>query len=220
MPREPEAVGSNDRNAERELLLEEYRAFRTALSEVESAGETRVNLFLAVSTGVVAVVGLGADAPLGEGSAPPMLFLLLVALLLVGIATLARTVHRNQITDRYKERLDRIRDHLAGPGTQVRELVDWGVPSCRKIHWLGFLFPTRGGLVDIQILLNSFIAAALLGAAAMSHGAPLTPTEGLIAGSIAGFLVAWYFQRWRVMARMKKGSGKRTERCETGSAQR
>jgi hypothetical protein len=201
MAGEPEADAYN-RHEERELLLEEYRAFRTALSEVESAGETRVNLFIAVSTGMAAVAALrGDDAMVGtDGRVSPTLFLLLIALLLVGIATLARTVHRNEVATHYRRQLDDIRVHLAGGSERVRELVDWKGSTRPDIHWLGFLFPTRGGLMEIQMLLNSFIAAALLGAAAMNCAAVLylTRSNALTAGSIAGFLAAWYLQYWRV----------------------
>lgn len=192
------------------LLLEEYRACREFVTSNETAGETRVNLFLTLNSALVAILALGGgawfSAPKGPGGM--VLILLIVALLLVGRTVLTRTVRRNLVTTEVLHRVEDIRDELARGHPDVERLLVWQperadadgrLPRRQRelLQFQHFLVPAKGGLAEMVALLNSFLCGALAGALALHAPVALTAMGGfdpalvLGAAAVAGFLAGW-----------------------------
>jgi len=192
------------------FLLEEYRHLTESFLRNEELGERRVSFFITLTTAVI-----GASVAFQEvlgGTVDPSLFLLgLLAILLFGIATLVRMIHRNLKTHEYLRALGRIRRFFADrdPGIiahlpylpyddRPQRKKEW---SIRSICSFG-----TGGLVEMVELMNSLIIAALLVVSTHDYRWWVFLPLGLI-----GFAAAWIGQYRYVMYRYEKGKPKKEE---------
>jgi 8-oxo-dGTP diphosphatase len=94
----------------KDLLLQDYRYRSESLWKSEQAGETRVQLFIGFATAVGAGLGLAVKENVATGERLRLVLLgWLLALLVIGLVTLARMIIRNEHTDKCKKGLDAIR---------------------------------------------------------------------------------------------------------------
>ncbi|MEW6667897.1 MAG: NUDIX domain-containing protein [Thermodesulfobacteriota bacterium] len=196
---------AKNRDAVKDLLLEDYRYRSESLWKNEQGGETRVNLFVGLVTLVVgALVTLGSDkgGVTGE-SLRHIVVLSLAGLLVLGLITLARMLIRNEHTDECKRGLDRIRqwfrDHLDPDGlldhyypVQVPEKPD----KRRKGPWQRYrrqIQPRKfGGLAHTVSAINSLLVAGIAWAACHPFGETTGAASGGIpyASMLSAFIAA------------------------------
>lgn len=212
-PRPAGPDGGGGRPVTEEFLLQEYGAYREALNENERAGEGRVNLFLTITTAVLGALALKGDL-VRAGDDFDALFLLLVVLLF-GITTLARMLHRKRVAHQMRRALSNLRAYFVDPASPVAAYPEWQPrepvePPTMKP--LAFVFPGNGGLVDATALLNCAVAGALVTLVAVRLGGTALSGWGAWGAAVAGFLAAWAAQVvWvrRVYAGLAEPGGKR-----------
>jgi len=119
-------------NELKELLLKDYENRRDMLARNEQSGETRVNFLIGLITLAAGAMGALAKDGSQTGLLRALIPAVLVGLLAVGLAMLARMITRNRNTDEAKHQLDIIR----------QTLVDNFDPDGKLIHY--DLFPGRG----------------------------------------------------------------------------
>ena len=142
---------------ENEFLLAEYEAFTQSFWRNEEVGEKRVDYFITLATAVLAAVValLTSDhiklEPIDERRIATAAVL---AMLLFGILFFIRILHRNRVTDEYKGIIRYLRKKIS---SDVDELADFRIPFVKHERML------RGGLADTIALMNSILAAVILG---------------------------------------------------------
>lgn len=151
------------------LLLKEYDYVSRSFLENEKLGETRVELFIKITSAVLGFLALisGPGIPLLGIKADPRFFLLGCAVLfLFGWLTLLRIIHRNNTTDRYKEQLRKIRAFFVpedSPNRNVLPFNPYEESEPRIGKGLAPLFSLRnGGMAETVMLLNSFILSGAI----------------------------------------------------------
>lgn len=181
----------------KDFLLQEYQAYREAMNESERSGEGRVNLLLTITTAVLGLLTLKHEVSPGKDFDALFLFLFTVVFLL-GLATLARMVHRKRVSIQMKNALARLRAYFCKEHPGVEEHLEWRSDKRAEpptIEYYNLLWPKTGGLVDTTALLNSAIFGALAfqltGKLSALLKAPDLPAWGM---AVAGFLVAWVAQ--------------------------
>jgi hypothetical protein len=101
-----------------EFLLAEYKHLADSFRRNEDIGEKRVNFLIVLVTAVITALITLANLPALAGSdfetlniedVDLLMGFALLALLLLGIVTLQRMLHRNRVTDEYKRAMDMIR---------------------------------------------------------------------------------------------------------------
>src|SRR5213593_72938 len=139
------------------LAYEEYRGWRASLHHSEELGERRIQFFVgfvtAVLGGMLALVKR-ADGTFDWPRANRMAEWTLPVLLLIGLATFMRMLRRNEVTDRCKTELAKIRYHFGHHDPQTTELAN-GQREPRKL--------LRGGLAVMMLVLESLLAAGWWG---------------------------------------------------------
>jgi hypothetical protein len=141
-----------------ELLYADLKYCNDSFWKNEEVGEKRVNFFVSLVTAVL--TALVALAKLNSDSIDDAVFLLVIiyalfALLVMGVITLARLVKRNEVTDDYKARMDKLRKILKEHGTSpaLKDYPDFPVSYKPKFR----------GLANIVAAINSLILTALTG---------------------------------------------------------
>lgn len=141
----------------RDLLLADLEHFGESLWKNEEIGEKRLSFFITVTT---AVGGGLAALHVRTGEAAQELFQAsaragLGALLILGLLAFLRMLHRNRVTDQYKDTLASIRrvyaEHCAG-------LASYAVPASAPLgrRWL------RGGYAETFAVMSGMLLIALL----------------------------------------------------------
>lgn len=183
-----------------DFILEEYKHLTDSFLRNEELGERRVNFFLTFTT-----TAIGALVAIREffGDVEMKNFYIgfcavLLALLLFGIVTLMRIIHRNLVTDKYLRGLARIRRYYADTDKENPNILPYlpyktfdDFPQRKKerkdIYSLG-----NGGLLETVALVNSLIMAALLALFAFYR---LEWRDwNLWLAPILGFVVTWSLQ--------------------------
>jgi ADP-ribose pyrophosphatase YjhB (NUDIX family) len=149
----------NDKQLARDLLKQDYQHLADSFWKNEQSGETRVNWFIGIVAGTcggLVTLRTAERRPCGE-----MMHLIviaaLLALLALGIVTLARISMRNGVTNEYKDGLRRIRDMLKALSGE-KLLVGYS-PFTRTDSGRRF-----GGLAHVVAVINSIIIAMTIGA--------------------------------------------------------
>lgn len=146
----------------------------------EETGERRVNFFITLVTAVIAALvalATSKEDNLREDDIYSITVFALLALLSFGIVTLLRMIHRNKVTDRYKQAMDMIRNHFRSLDQQLQNYQPFEKHRTRRL--------LTGGLVDMVALVNSLIVAALCALLALSY-----PTWIIGLLSFIGFIAA------------------------------
>lgn len=153
-----------------DFILEEYKHLTDSFLRNEELGERRVNFFLTFTT--TAIGALVAAREFFNDVEMKNFYIgfcaVLLALLLFGIVTLMRIIHRNLVTDKYLRGLARIRRYYADVDKENPNILPYlpyktfdDFPQRKKkgkdIYSLG-----NGGLLETVALVNSIITAALL----------------------------------------------------------
>ena len=158
----PGARQSPEGDRFRDLMIAEFEHVAASLLSNEESGEKRVSAFLAVSGVVGSALGfLIGESPFDVHKQIVAIFVLAV-LLLFGYGTFRRIVVRNVASDRYKRRLNRVRQFfLSGPDDRRRTFLPfepfehaWRRPAAA--FSLG-----NGGWFETMALVNGVIAGAL-----------------------------------------------------------
>ena len=142
----------------KDLFIADLEHFGQSLWRNEEIGEKRFNFFLTLVTAVVA--GL-ATLQASERKLPPNALTAitngaLAGLLLLGVLTYLRLLHRNRVTDQYQRTLKHIRGKLLdlnqpSTGYDVPQPLD-----ARRWKWF------RGGLAETVGAIEAVLLCALL----------------------------------------------------------
>ena len=148
-----------------EFMFAEFQYLTTSFWRNEELGDRRVNLFLALTTAVIAASV--AAATKGSDNTSTTISLLicggLLAVLLFGIFTLKRIIRRNLDTDDYKRSADRVRKYFVERDANIGPYLPFDPYEGLKPRETKILALGNGGLERTVALLNSFIAASLVG---------------------------------------------------------
>jgi len=144
---------------QRDFILEDFRHIAESYSRNETAGETRVNWLLGLTTAILTAT----IALLSADKRPPFdvlrwtVFLpTLVANLTFGIVTLLRMLKRDKVTDSYIAGLNKYRDAFANEQNsppQIRQVMDLLRDKATRSF--------GGGLTNMVMVINSLIFAAI-----------------------------------------------------------
>jgi hypothetical protein len=148
------------------LLLKEYDHLSASFRGNEELGERRVNIYLAIVSAVVAVMGyLILRPPDGSRvSFHPVVVLALLALLAFGILTLVRVVRRNIATDECLEGLRLVRSYFVARGNEEHlQCLTFNPYNGRRVRKQGSTWTFgKAGMVETVALLNSIVSWALV----------------------------------------------------------
>lgn len=163
------------------FILHEYYTLNTAFLENEQLGERRVNLFTTIVAAVL--TALGATLSLFFGIGDGMMgsvsinfesfiwgFLLISVfatffLLLFGQVTLLRLLHRDRITDEYKDKIAKIRSYFAEKDSDYEIVNFMAFNPYKRVNqriWKKTFSFGKGGLTKTVILLNSMLLFMLV----------------------------------------------------------
>ncbi len=149
-----------------DFLLAEYSAASRNLSESEDVGDKRVTFFLTLTTSFIGALGIVSrfgHGPIGSQT-NMLLFFGLGALLLYGVVTFMRIIHRNLTSDNYKQKLNTIRRYFAERDIEITHYLPFDpfepIPP-RKEKWNKWYSLGTGGLIQTVALLNSLIVGLL-----------------------------------------------------------
>jgi ADP-ribose pyrophosphatase YjhB (NUDIX family) len=215
---------NNATSSSKDLLLEDYRYLADSFWKNEQSGETRVNWFIGIVTGMVGVLGALITAEHGPRGEPLRLIAMgaLFALLVFGVITLLRLLTRNESTDRYKRGLDSIRqafkDYFDKNGALVHYYpVEVPTANCKKKVWrekvakklAQIQIRKFGGLAHIVAAINCLIFGALVGAAIYPNPDPKATSifqqgaslnlayRGALAAAVIGFITQFLYITFR-----------------------
>jgi hypothetical protein len=206
-----------------QLLLDDLKNWNESFWKNEEAGERRLNFYLtlvtAVMGGLVALYqynvkeggGMQVAVEVVERVAPKAI----VGLLVVGVITFMRMVHRDHTTDDYKERADAVRRLVLGK--ELDRLYPEPPPrSNRSRRWRPVLRTARsvfgGGLVMTMLVLNSLLFGVLMGLVSAPRNAAIAWRDGVWA-----FLGAAALQLVFSGLRHRNADGRRTQRNQMRS---
>jgi Flp pilus assembly protein TadB len=163
-------------------LLAEYEHLSDSFLKNEELGDRRVNLFLTLVTGLIAV--LAATQP--DATAAWAAGLLGVAVF--GVVTFRRIVYRNIKSDEYKLAIAMVRQYFLSRDPELQRFVFFSKPDPRRRRraW------GRGGLSETVALTN----CTALAAAAIVALASTSPTFAITVGIVVAALSAgghWYY---------------------------
>ncbi len=140
------------------LLVADLEHFGESLWRNEEVGEKRFNFFLTLVTAVIAgLVALHTEGKdmLDVNTLRDITNGALVGLLVLGLLTFLRMLHRNRVTDQYQRTLKHIREKLLA----INPLEGYGVPQplgAGKWKWV------RGGLAETVGAMDAVLLCALL----------------------------------------------------------
>ena len=153
-------------DASKELMLAEYQRIKDAFAENEKDGNTRLNLFITLTTSLMSAFGITKQFENNEYTGT-FFFPVLLSLFFIGLFILRRLIHRNIITDIYKHKLDTIRAYFQSYDPKLKEYQIF--PSMEPLshkdrvkQWEKWYSPGTGGYVPISVLLNSIIFSFIL----------------------------------------------------------
>lgn len=166
------------------FLLAEYRYLGDCFWRNEEIGERRVNFFITLVTAAITALVTLVTTQQGNSGKDNVYFIAvfaLLALLSFGIVTLLRMIHRNTVTDKFKDAMEMVRSRFRG--WDEEQLQGYQPFEKRKSRKLG-----TGGLVDMVALVNSVIVAALCMLLAYFQSGSGIVLPGWV-GSIAALIV-------------------------------
>ena len=186
------------------FLLAEYQGYRDSFWHTEELGERRVDFFITITTAVIAALAIrekGILVPEGQ-AVDPIFFLGLGAVLLFGVVTLARMVHRNLKSHEYLRAAARVRRYFVDRDQHIRPHLfypPYDDRPRREKRWSQLLSLGTGGLVETVALVNSLIAAVLGGLLTFAY-----PGWAIGLSAIGAFVLAWVVQFAYVRRRYEK----------------
>jgi len=149
---------ADEKKAERtdRFLLEDYARWGESMYRSEEVGEKRINFFITLAAAVLAgLVSLytARESVIQVEALPFVTIGSLGGLLLLGVVTFLRVLHRNKVTDKCKRQIADIRSHfLAGTGISLSIGESFLEP--RKLR--------QGGLAVMMMTMNCVLAGLLL----------------------------------------------------------
>ena len=152
-------------DASKELMLADYQRIKELFAENEKDGNTRINLFITLTTSLMSAFGITKQFENNEYT-EILFFPVLLSLFFLGFFILRRLIHRNINTDLYKQKFQKITEYfqIYDPVLKNYQLFS---PSEnfnkeRLKQWEKWHSPGTGGYVPIIVLLNSSIFAFML----------------------------------------------------------
>ena len=150
----------------KDYMIAEYQRLIDSFWKSEDIGEKRVNFFITLSTVVVTVLVALREKEISN-HIDQIFFLGLVILLLFGIVTLMRIIHRNLESHIYLRAAGRIRGYFSDMDPQIQRYLFFGPfddqPQRKKRENKSEIFSFgTGGLVETVVLANSLIVVAIL----------------------------------------------------------
>jgi len=137
------------------LLLAEYKHYSASFWKNEEVGEKRVNLFITLTTAVIAgIVALVTSSHAANVEFLPIASVALSGLFLFGLVTFFRILQRNRVTDEFKEIIDYLREQLR---RRSSSLSDYELPFRKKKAKV-----FRGCLAETVAVVNGFIIAVIV----------------------------------------------------------
>jgi len=153
-------------DASKELMLAEYQRIKEAFAANEKDGNTRINLFITLTTSLMSAFGITKQFE-NNANTGILFFPVLLSLFFLGFFILRRLIHRNINTDSYKYRFDKIREYFQSYDPVLKNYPLF--PPMKSFsnkerikQWKKWYSPGTGGYVQIIVLLNSIIFAFIL----------------------------------------------------------
>jgi hypothetical protein len=191
-----------------DFMLAEYEMLRSAMSELVSHGENRVNFFLAIVSGaMVGLAFLNQSSALG-GILPALTGTILIGLLLLGLITFARTVDRDVGIKTYARGMNRIRRYFTTLNPNISDYLTLPItddfPLLKPTG-----FPPRN-LCGMMIVVNGVITSISVLMFAKAVIVLSVETTGLL--GFAAFLLTYFIQYRYYAARLREAEKKATIR--------
>jgi hypothetical protein len=141
----------------KDLLVADLEHFGTAMLHNEDVGEKRFSFFVTLITAVAAgLVTLAAAEREGPHLFREVAGAATASLLVVGLMSYLRTLHRNRVTDEYQRTLKYIREQYA---ELCPDLSSYNVPLHRKT-WAGTWL--KGGYAETLAVIEGLLAVGFL----------------------------------------------------------
>jgi len=197
--------GPNDQASHAvDFLLAEYQSHREAFWRTEELGERRVNFMITLTTAVLGALAIREKGVLASGGeVEPLFFYGLGAVLLFGVVTLMRMIHRNLVSHVQLRAMGRIRRYFTDRHPGILRHLYYGPYDDRpqrKKEWNQIFSLGTGGLTETVALVNSLVLAAICALLAVSRSGWIVGLSG-----VAGFIAAWIAQFIYVKDRYQKG---------------
>ncbi len=150
----------------KDLFVADLHYFGESMHHNDEVGEKRFSFFVGLCTSVAAgLIALAAgQSPEVRALVAPVGAVASAVLLILGILTYVRMIHRNDVTDMYKLTLDHIRKSYSRCVNENRTIMDeYCVPRPidRSKKRLRFRSP-RGGYASTMAIINGLLVIALL----------------------------------------------------------
>jgi len=177
----------------KDLLIADLQQFGESLWRNEEVGEKRFEFFVTLTTAVGAgLVALAtSDRKVSAEDLRTIATVALGALLVLGLLSYLRVLHRNSVTDEYQRTLRYVRERYK---QECPGLVEYRVPlrtRSWRARWL------RAGYAETLAVLDGMLLAALLAAG---------PGLGRAGSAISGLALTTGL--WAFASVRKKGDGK------------
>ena len=169
----------------KDLLIADLEHFAESMARNEDVGEKRLTYFVSLLTAVAA--GLTALAiAAGEGKIKDELFrtaagTAIAILLIIGLLSYVRMIHRNRVTDEYQDVLKYIRQKYAMLCPQLGEYRLPLRPKTGSSRWL------RGGYGETFAVMDGMLLGAFLVLARRVDPLPAS------VAAVALALVLWWY---------------------------
>jgi hypothetical protein len=144
-------------------MLAEYERLRELFIKNEEDGNTRINLFITLTTSLMGAFGISKHFEKSDNFQVGLLFFpVLIGLFFLGIFILRRILQRNIATDGYKDKFDRIRLYFLQYDSDLIKYLPYlpfkkTTDTERREKWKHWYSAGSGGYAQIMTLLNSFI---------------------------------------------------------------
>ncbi len=191
-------VGVESAEGRSAFLQKELDQISESFWRNEETGESRVRFFITFVTAVLtALVALGTIDPskaefLGALEVQWIMIYALACLLIIGVMTWLRMVHRNCVTDEYKEAMDLARGYLTASHPSLRHYNPFPKGKINRLP--------SGGLVHFVAAVNGLLIVALIYLLGITLAKPyLLEQQGLylkIGLGLAAGLVAYVSARY------------------------
>jgi putative (di)nucleoside polyphosphate hydrolase len=139
-----------------EFLITEYKAFTESFWKNEEVGERRVDFFLTISSAILTAVILlttSEHVGLSRGEVKLIATSALLGTFLFGLLFFIRMLHRNKVTDEYKEILKYLRFQMCSKDPSLHA---YHLPFKKHKRLL------KGGLTDTMALMNSILISVII----------------------------------------------------------
>jgi hypothetical protein len=213
----------------RDFMLEEFRYHVQELLQRRKQGEVRVNLFITIAgavlggTGILVIYSPMTTANLAVSN-HIFFFVSYLAVLIFGIFTLFRMIRRNLDIEKEIRALNRIRRYFFELDSKINRYIryeslndespfdqPYDDEPARTWKLRDIFTPINGGLIEMVVLINSFLMAII---ASIIASILFSNLLFILLLAALGFSIAWIFQFLRVKGEYDRAKKKARDNAE------